>query len=105
MHMPDMRSFSPSASPRLLHQCRSQPRRSRALWTDGRRRPAGGHVGIGGENIAENIEGRERYPINVRYPRTFATTSSVGRVVITTPTARRFRSAKSPRFRFHADPR
>jgi Cu(I)/Ag(I) efflux system membrane protein CusA/SilA len=25
--------------------------------------------GIGGENIAENIEGRERYPINVRYQR------------------------------------
>ncbi|MDR0805915.1 MAG: efflux RND transporter permease subunit [Enterobacteriaceae bacterium] len=24
---------------------------------------------IGGENIAETIEGRERYPINVRYPR------------------------------------
>jgi hypothetical protein len=23
--------------------------------------------GIGGENIAENIEGRERYPISVRY--------------------------------------
>jgi len=22
--------------------------------------------GIGGENIAENVEGRERYPINVR---------------------------------------
>jgi len=27
--------------------------------------------GIGGENIAENIEGRERYPINVRYQRDF----------------------------------
>ena len=27
--------------------------------------------GIGGENIAENIEGRERYPINVRYSRDF----------------------------------
>ena len=27
--------------------------------------------GIGGENIAENIEGRERYPINVRYARAF----------------------------------
>jgi Cu(I)/Ag(I) efflux system membrane protein CusA/SilA len=26
---------------------------------------------IGGENIAENIEGRERYPINVRYQRDF----------------------------------
>jgi Cu(I)/Ag(I) efflux system membrane protein CusA/SilA len=27
--------------------------------------------GVGGENIAENIEGRERYPINVRYQRDF----------------------------------
>ncbi len=27
--------------------------------------------GIGGRNIAENIEGRERYPINVRYQRDF----------------------------------
>ena len=27
--------------------------------------------GIGGQDIAENIEGRERYPINVRYQRAF----------------------------------
>jgi Cu(I)/Ag(I) efflux system membrane protein CusA/SilA len=27
--------------------------------------------GIGGESIAENVEGRERYPINVRYQRDF----------------------------------
>lgn len=27
--------------------------------------------GIGGQNITENIEGRERYPINVRYERDF----------------------------------
>ncbi|GAC1397363.1 MAG: CusA/CzcA family heavy metal efflux RND transporter [Chloroflexota bacterium] len=27
--------------------------------------------GIGGENVAENVEGRERYPINVRYDRDF----------------------------------
>ncbi len=27
--------------------------------------------GIGGETIAENIEGRERYPVNVRYQRDF----------------------------------
>jgi Cu(I)/Ag(I) efflux system membrane protein CusA/SilA len=26
---------------------------------------------VGGMNIAENVEGRERYPINVRYPRAF----------------------------------
>jgi len=27
--------------------------------------------GIGGQNITQNIEGRERYPINVRYQRDF----------------------------------
>ena len=27
--------------------------------------------GIGGDNIAENVEGRERYPINVRYAQDF----------------------------------
>ena len=27
--------------------------------------------GIGGENIVENIEGRERYPVNVRYEQDF----------------------------------
>jgi len=27
--------------------------------------------GIGGENIAENVEGRQRYPVNVRYSRDF----------------------------------
>ena len=27
--------------------------------------------GIGGDNIAENVEGRERYPISVRYAADF----------------------------------
>ncbi len=27
--------------------------------------------GIGGENVAENVEGRQRYPVNVRYSRDF----------------------------------
>jgi copper/silver efflux system protein len=42
--------------------------------------------GIGGQNIAENIEGRERYPINVRYSQDFR--DSVDRmrnVLIATP--------------------
>jgi len=43
--------------------------------------------GIGGENIAENIEGRERYPINVRYSRDFRDDiEQLRRVVIATPT-------------------
>ena len=42
--------------------------------------------GIGGEDIAENIEGRERYPINVRYNRDFRDDiSELNRVVIATP--------------------
>ena len=43
--------------------------------------------GIGGENIAENIEGRERYPINVRYNRDFRDDiPELSQVVIATPT-------------------
>jgi copper/silver efflux system protein len=42
--------------------------------------------GIGGKNIAENIEGRQRYPINVRYSRDFRdNVEALKRVLITTP--------------------
>ena len=42
--------------------------------------------GIGGENVAENVEGRERYPINVRYNRDFRDDiEQLRRVVIATP--------------------
>ena len=42
--------------------------------------------GVGGENIAENIEGRERYPINVRYQRDFRdNVEKMGGVLIGTP--------------------
>ncbi|HEX5234507.1 MAG TPA: CusA/CzcA family heavy metal efflux RND transporter [Silvibacterium sp.] len=42
--------------------------------------------GIGGMNIAENIEGRERYPINVRYARDFRDDiDELNRVLIATP--------------------
>jgi Cu(I)/Ag(I) efflux system membrane protein CusA/SilA len=42
--------------------------------------------GVGGQNIAENIEGRERYPINVRYQRDFRDNVEKMRgVVIGTP--------------------
>lgn len=43
--------------------------------------------GIGGEDVAENIEGRERYPINVRYSRDFRSdVDELEQVVIATPT-------------------
>ena len=42
--------------------------------------------GIGGMNIAENVEGRERYPINVRYQRDFRdNVDELRRVLIATP--------------------
>jgi Cu(I)/Ag(I) efflux system membrane protein CusA/SilA len=41
---------------------------------------------IGGENVAESIEGRERYPINVRYAREFRDDPDLlGRVLVATP--------------------
>jgi Cu(I)/Ag(I) efflux system membrane protein CusA/SilA len=43
--------------------------------------------GIGGQNVAENVEGRERYSINVRYSRDFRDDiDALRRVVIATPT-------------------
>ena len=43
--------------------------------------------GIGGEDVAENIEGRDRFPINVRYNRDFRDDiPELERVVIATPT-------------------
>jgi Cu(I)/Ag(I) efflux system membrane protein CusA/SilA len=41
---------------------------------------------IGGENVAETVEGRERYPIAVRYAREFRDTpEALGRVLVATP--------------------
>ena len=42
--------------------------------------------GIGGMNVAENVEGRERYPMNVRYNRDFRDNlDELRRVLIATP--------------------
>ena len=42
--------------------------------------------GIGGEDIAQNVEGRERYPINVRYLRDFRDTpEELARVLVEAP--------------------
>jgi copper/silver efflux system protein len=42
--------------------------------------------GAGGMNVAENVEGRERYPINVRYARDFRdNVDELRRVLIATP--------------------
>lgn len=43
--------------------------------------------GIGGENVAENIEGRQRYPINVRYSRDFRdNVDQLRQVLVAAPT-------------------
>jgi Cu(I)/Ag(I) efflux system membrane protein CusA/SilA len=43
--------------------------------------------GMGGMNIAQNVEGRERYPINVRYDRDFRDNiEDFHRILIATPT-------------------
>jgi Cu(I)/Ag(I) efflux system membrane protein CusA/SilA len=42
--------------------------------------------GIGGINVAENVEGRSRYPVNVRYQRDFRdNVEELNRVLIATP--------------------
>ena len=41
---------------------------------------------IGGKNIIQNVEGRERYPVNIRYPRELRDDpESLARVLIATP--------------------
>ncbi len=41
---------------------------------------------IGGENVSTTIEGRERYPINIRYPRELRDEiGKLGRVLVSTP--------------------
>ena len=41
---------------------------------------------IGGKNILQNVEGRERYPVNIRYPRDLRNDpESLARVLISTP--------------------
>lgn len=61
--------------------------------------------GIGGENIAENIEGRERYPINVRYSQDFR--DSVDRmrsVLIGTPSGAQIPLGQVARISFSHGP-
>ncbi len=41
---------------------------------------------VGGENVSTTVEGRERYPINIRYPRELRDElDSLGRVLVPTP--------------------
>ncbi|HJT71533.1 MAG TPA: CusA/CzcA family heavy metal efflux RND transporter [Terriglobales bacterium] len=61
--------------------------------------------GIGGENIAENIEGRRRYPINVRYNRDFRDdVEHLQRVLIATPTGAQIPITEVARIYFSRGP-
>ena len=61
---------------------------------------------IGGTNIAENIEGRQRFPINVRYQRDFRDdpASVAPRTHSQRPLAHRSPSAKLRAYHFRAAP-
>lgn len=61
--------------------------------------------GIGGQNIAENIEGRERYPINVRYERDFRSNlDEMRRVLIATPSGAQIPLGQVARISFSKGP-
>ena len=60
---------------------------------------------IGGMNVAETIEGRERYPINVRYAREFRDNpEALGRVLISTPTGEQVPLSQVARLEFTTGP-
>lgn len=61
--------------------------------------------GIGGENVAQNIEGRERFPINIRYERDFRNDlPELGRVLIGTPTGAQIPIQQVARISFSQGP-
>jgi len=61
--------------------------------------------GIGGETVAENIEGRERYPVNVRYYRDFRdNVDELRRVLIATPSGAQIPIEEVARISFSRGP-
>jgi Cu(I)/Ag(I) efflux system membrane protein CusA/SilA len=61
--------------------------------------------GIGGEMVTENIEGRERYPVNVRYNRDFRdNVEELRRVLIATPTGAQIPLAEVAKISFSRGP-
>ncbi|HVS64644.1 MAG TPA: CusA/CzcA family heavy metal efflux RND transporter [Thermoanaerobaculia bacterium] len=60
---------------------------------------------IGGMNVAETVEGRERYPINVRYAREFRDNpQALARVLIPTPTGAQIPLSQVARLDFTTGP-
>jgi Cu(I)/Ag(I) efflux system membrane protein CusA/SilA len=61
--------------------------------------------GVGGQNIVETIEGRERYPVNVRYNRDFRSDiPELERVVIATPSGAQIPLAEVATISFSSGP-
>ena len=61
--------------------------------------------GIGGEMVTENIEGRERYPVNVRYSRNFRdNVDELRRVLIGTPSGAQIPIEEVARISFSRGP-
>jgi copper/silver efflux system protein len=61
--------------------------------------------GIGGEMVTENIEGRERYPVNVRYSRDFRdNVEDLRRVLIATPSGAQIPIEQVARISFSRGP-
>ena len=61
--------------------------------------------GIGGEMVTENIEGRERYPVNVRYNRDFRdNVQELRRVLIATPSGAQIPIEQIARLTFSRGP-
>lgn len=61
--------------------------------------------GIGGQNVAENVEGRERYPINVRYQRDFRdNVDQMSKVLIGTPSGAQIPLGQVARISFSRGP-
>jgi copper/silver efflux system protein len=61
--------------------------------------------GIGGEIVTENIEGRERYPVNVRYNRDFRdNVEELRRVLVATPTGAQIPIEQLARISFSRGP-
>ena len=59
---------TPSACHRALHRHPHRPRSGGAHWLGVEEIQDVISTAVGGMNVAETVEGRERYPINLRYP-------------------------------------
>ncbi len=96
---------------RLFHRHPHRSRGDRATRPDGSTMSRTSiESAIGGENVTQTVEGRERYPVNVRYERGFRDDlPALERVLVKTPAGRAGAARAARRDRAHAgsgdDPR